>query len=78
LIKLILSGSDDKSLAKEIAQNIQKFYFGDKPLNFEAISSIMDVSQCYCWCLYTCFKLVLCDCETWSLAKRADHASRAN
>jgi hypothetical protein len=50
LIKMVLGGSEDKSLAKEIAQKIQKFYFGDQPVTFEAISSIIGVSQC-CWFL---------------------------
>jgi hypothetical protein len=76
LMQMLLGESEDKSLRKEIAQKIQKFYFGDKPVTTEAISSIIDVSQC-CWFLYTYCKLVLCACETWPLTtKEKSHIER--
>jgi hypothetical protein len=44
LIKALLDNPEDKSLVKEVAQKIQGFYFGERPINYEPDSGIVDVS----------------------------------
>jgi hypothetical protein len=50
LIKMLLENPEDKSLVKEVAQKVQKFYFGDKRITFAPDSGINDVSV---FCLHS-------------------------
>jgi len=43
LIKSLLSNPEDKSVAKDVAEKIQKFYFGDKSNSAAVFSSATDV-----------------------------------
>jgi len=43
LITTLLSNPDDKSVAKDVAQKIQKFYFRDKSNSAAVFSSVTDV-----------------------------------
>jgi len=43
LLKSLLSNPEDKSLAKDVAQKIQKFYFRDKSNSAAVFSSASDV-----------------------------------
>ena len=42
-IKILLSNPEDKSVAKDVAQKIQKFYFRDKSNSAAVFSSATDV-----------------------------------
>jgi hypothetical protein len=44
LITILFDNPEDKSLVKEVAQKIQKFYFGNKPITYAPDSGIVDVS----------------------------------
>jgi hypothetical protein len=44
LITTLLDNPEDKSLVKEVAQKVQKFYFGNKPITYSPDSGIVDVS----------------------------------
>jgi hypothetical protein len=52
LIRTLLSDPEDKSVAKDVAQNIQKFYFGDKAISAAVLSSVTDVRNNFLFCLY--------------------------
>jgi hypothetical protein len=41
---MLLENPEDKSLVKEVAQKVQKFYFGDKRITYAPESGITDVS----------------------------------
>jgi hypothetical protein len=44
VVKMLLDKPEDKSRVKELAQKIQKFYFGDKRITYAPDSGIVDVS----------------------------------
>ena len=53
LIKSLLSNPEDKSLAKDIAQKIQKFYFRDKSNSAAVFSSATDVRNNFLFCSHS-------------------------
>jgi hypothetical protein len=52
LITTLLSNPEDKSVAKDVAQKIQKFYFRDKSNSAAVFSSVTDVRNYFLFCLY--------------------------
>ena len=53
LLKGLLYNPEDKSLAKDIAQKIQNFYFRDKSSNVTLFSSVVDVRNYFIFCSLT-------------------------
>jgi len=53
ILKPLLSNPEDKSDAKDVAQKIQKFYFGDKSNSAGVFSSATDVRNNFLFCLYS-------------------------
>ena len=52
ILKTLLSNPEDKSVAKDVAQNIQKFYFRDRSNSAAVFSSATDVRNNFLFCLY--------------------------
>jgi hypothetical protein len=50
LVKTQLSNPEDKSLAKDVAQKMQKFYFRDKSNTAAVFSSAVDVRNDFLFC----------------------------
>jgi hypothetical protein len=50
IIKSLLSKLEDKSVAKDVAQKIQKFYFRDKSNSAAVFSSATDVRNNFLFC----------------------------
>ena len=50
LIKSLLSDPQDKSVAKDVAQKIKKFYFGDKQNSAAVFLSTVDVRNSFLFC----------------------------
>jgi hypothetical protein len=50
LITTLLSNTEDKSVAKNVAQKIQKFYFRDKSNSAAVFSSATDVRNNFLFC----------------------------
>jgi hypothetical protein len=53
LITTLLSDPEDKSVAKDVVQKIQKFYFRDKSNSAAVFSSATDVRNNFLFCLYS-------------------------
>jgi hypothetical protein len=53
LLKGLLYNPEDKSLAKDVAQKIQDFYFRDKSSNVALFSSAVDVRNYFIFCSYS-------------------------
>jgi hypothetical protein len=52
-IKSLLSNPEDKSVAKDVAQKIQEFYFRDKPNSAADFSSPADVRNNFLFCSHS-------------------------
>ena len=52
-IKILLSNPEDKSVAKDVAQKIQKFYFRDKSNSAAVFSSATDVRNNFLFCSHS-------------------------
>jgi hypothetical protein len=53
VLKSMLSNPEDKSVAKDVAQKIQKFYFRDKSNRAAIFSGVTDVRNNYPFSLYS-------------------------
>jgi hypothetical protein len=53
ILTTLLSNPEDKSVAKDVAQKIQKFYFRDKSNSAAVLSSSADVRNNFLFCLHS-------------------------
>jgi hypothetical protein len=53
ILKSLLSNPEDKSVAKNVTQKIQKFYFRDKSNSAAAFSSATDVRNNFLFCSHS-------------------------
>jgi hypothetical protein len=53
ILKSLLSNPEDKSVAKDVAQKIQKFYFRDKSKSAAVFSSATDVRNNFLFCSHS-------------------------
>jgi len=53
LITTLLSNPEDKSVAKDVAQKMQKFYFRDKSNSAAVLSSAIDVRNNFLFCSHS-------------------------
>jgi hypothetical protein len=53
IIRSLISNPEDKSVAKDVAQKIQKFYFRDKSNSAAVFSSAIDVRNNFLFCSHS-------------------------